>query len=77
VGHPWRTQRQNEILVFRVLDGMARGMTMGEVSDEQRVPYETVRKIMTRYRRQQGFRTTYQMIAARVAVRAMTGERKG
>lgn len=64
--HPgWRTPEQNDALVQRVLDDMARGWTMEEASARAEVPYETVRKIMTRYRRRRGYRTTCQMVAAR------------
>lgn len=71
--HSNRTTAQNELLVMKILDKIAKGGLPKEIGHEYGIPYETITSLLKRYRKRHGFRTTYHMLAIYVIVQTKKG----
>lgn len=65
----YRTKGQNEILIMKILDELAKGGAIKNIASQLEVPLNTLTNLMSRYRRKHGFKSTYQMLAVYVTVK--------
>jgi hypothetical protein len=63
-----RTKEQNETLVTKILDSLAKGLGMKAVSSQFNIPLGTIHSIMKRYRKKHGFHNNYHMLALYIIV---------